>query len=63
MCSSHGTHVTVVRGLPRCVLCGHEIFKRLKTGLTGWPRELYSRFRARQAWWNTPVFYDGVFRY
>lgn len=63
MCESHGRHVTVVDGLPRCVLCGKQIFPRTKTRIRDIPREIINRCRARHAWWNTPVCMGGVFRY
>lgn len=63
MCDTHGMHVTVVDGLPRCVLCGKQIFPKAKTRVRDIPREMINRHRARRAWWNQPVFDGGLFRY
>lgn len=62
MCDSHGRHVTVIDGLPRCVICGHQIFKT-KIRLRDIPRELWHRHQARKAWWREPVLYIDTFRY
>lgn len=62
MCDMHRTHVTVVEGIPRCVLCGHKVFDQTVRWFE-WPREIFQRSKARKAWWNRPTFHDGVFRY
>jgi hypothetical protein len=62
MCDSHRTHVTVVGGIPRCVLCGRQVFPA-KIRILGWPQELWARRQARKAWWNDPTFHVDTFRY
>lgn len=63
MCDTHGTHVTVVNGAVRCVLCGHRVGFRKKLRLRDMPRELLDRHEARKRWWNWPRQEGGVFYY
>lgn len=65
MCDDCGRHVTIVKDVMRCVLCGHRIGspRRIKLHLRDWPGEIIDRHLARRRWWNEPVYKDGWFYY
>lgn len=65
MCDKHGRHagrqhVTVINGIKRCVLCGHDVGYKprhaKKRSIWSLPGELLDRHRARKAWWNWPQY-------
>jgi hypothetical protein len=62
MCDKHRMHVTVIKRVARCTLCGHRLFP-VKIKIWDWPGELLDRYRARQALWNQPALLCGVLFY
>lgn len=63
MCDTHGTHVTSIKGVLRCVLCGRCVESGKKIRLRDIPSEIWHRHVARERLWRTPKVSGGILYY